>query len=212
MKLGIYGGGGLGREALLLAQQINQDARWSEISFIDDVTSEAEIGGVAVRRFHDVDFADTEIVIALGEPASRQKLMEKVLAKTTLATLVHPQVFVPPQSEIGAGSIVCSGAFISCDVRLGENVLIQPQACVGHDSVVGAHSVISSNVTLAGHCAIGQRVFIGMNCAVKEQTTVGDDAIIGMGSAVFSDIAQAAIALGNPARVMRRNEQGKVFN
>jgi sugar O-acyltransferase (sialic acid O-acetyltransferase NeuD family) len=212
MKLGIYGGGGLGREVLVLAQQINRDTRWTEIFFIDDVSDEAAISGVAVRRFHEVDFADSEIVIALGEPVARQQLMEKVLARTRLATLVHPQVFIPPRSEIGAGSIICSGAFISCDVQISANVLIQPQACVGHDSSVGSHSVVSSNVTLAGHCAIGQRVFIGMNSAVKEQTAIGDDAIIGMGSSVFADIAPASIALGNPARVMRKNEQGKVFN
>ena len=212
MKLGIYGGGGLGREVLVLAQTINRTPRWSEIFFIDDLRAETSISGVPVIRFNDVDFDGTEVVIALGEPTSRQKLMDKVLAKMSLATLIHPHVFIPPQTEIGAGAIICSGAFISCDVRIGANVLLQPQACVGHDSAVGAHSVISSNVTLAGHCDIGQRVFIGMNCAVKEQTTIGHDAIIGMGSAVFSDIAEATIALGNPARVMRKNEQGKVFN
>ena len=50
-----------------------------------------------------------------------------------------------------------------------------------------------------------------MNVAVKEKTTLGDDVIVGMGSAVFSDIAEDSVALGNPARVMRKNDQKKVF-
>ncbi len=50
-----------------------------------------------------------------------------------------------------------------------------------------------------------------MNSCVKEQTRIGDDAIVGMGSAVFSDVADATIVLGNPARAMRQNTQGKVF-
>lgn len=211
MKLGIYGAGGLGREVLVLAQMINQPQRWEAIFFIDDITAENVISGIPVVRFSEVDFADSEIVIALGEPGLRQTLMEKVTANGRLATLIHPQVLIPKQSDIGAGTIICSGAFISCDVNIGANVLIQPLACVGHDCVIREHSVISSNVTLAGHCHIGQRVFIGMNSAVKEQTSIGDDAIIGMGSAVFGDIAEASIALGNPARVMRKNEQLKVF-
>lgn len=212
MKLGIYGAGGLGREMLVLAQRLNQHARWEEIFFIDDVTEESVIAGATVRRFAQVNFTHLEVVIAQGEPAARQTLAEKVQMKTRLATLIHPAVYIPSGSHIGEGAVICDGVCISCDVRINDNALIQPHACIGHDSVVGAHSVVSSNVTLAGHVNIGQRVFIGMNSAVKEKTTLGDDAIIGMGSAVFSDIAQATIALGNPARVMRRNEQGKVFN
>jgi sugar O-acyltransferase (sialic acid O-acetyltransferase NeuD family) len=211
MKLGIYGAGGLGREVLVLAQQLNTTRRWEEIFFIDDVTCENVVAGVPVHRFALLDHASTEIVIAIGEPVARQRLAEKVLMKSTLSTLIHPSVFIPPSSQIGPGAILCNGAFISCNVTVGENVLVQPQACLGHDVEVRAHSVVSSNVTLAGHCQLGQRVFIGMNCAVKENTTIGDDAIVGMGSAVFSDIPPATIALGNPARAMRKNEQGKVF-
>ncbi|CAM7177608.1 MULTISPECIES: acetyltransferase [Enterobacter] len=211
MKLGIYGAGGLGREVLVLAQQLNSSRRWEEIFFIDDVTSENIVAGIPVYHFALLDHVNTEIVIALGEPVARQKLAEKVLKKCALSTLIHPSVFIPPDSQIGAGAILCNGAFISSNVTVGENVLVQPQACLGHDTEVKAHSVISSNVTLAGHCQLGLRVFIGMNCAVKENTAIGDDAIVGMGSAVFSDIPPATISLGNPARAMRKNEQGKVF-
>lgn len=211
MKLGIYGAGGLGREVLVLAQQLNQSSRWEEIFFIDDVTDENLVSGVPVHRFALLDHQCTEVVIAIGEPAARQKLAEKVLARTSLTTLIHPSVFIPPGTHIGAGAIICDHAFISCDVDIGENTLIQPHASVGHDTRVGPHSVVSSNVTLAGHCLVGKRVFIGMNVAVKEKTTLGADVIVGMGSAVFSDIAEESVALGNPARVMRKNEQKKVF-
>jgi len=211
MKLGIYGAGGLGREVLMLAQQLNQSSRWEEIFFIDDVTNENVVSGVPVHRFALLDHYCTEVVIAIGEPAARQQLAAKVRAKTNLATLIHPSVFIPPGSHIGPGAIICDHAFISCDVVIGENTLIQPHASVGHDTHVGPHSVISSNVTLAGHCVVGQRVFIGMNSAVKEKTTLGDDVIVGMGSAVFSDIDDETVALGNPARAMRKNEQKKVF-
>ncbi|PQY90170.1 DapH/DapD/GlmU-related protein, partial [Cronobacter sakazakii] len=85
------------------------------------------------------------------------------------------------------------------------------RACVGHDCVIGENSVVSGMVALAGHCVVGERVFIGMNSCVKEQTRIGDDAIVGMGSAVFSDVADATIVLGNPARAMRQNTEGKVF-
>ncbi|WP_426712958.1 acetyltransferase [Cronobacter muytjensii] len=211
MKLGIYGAGGLGREVLTLARAMNQCmSRWSEIFFIDDVTDAREVYGAAVLRF-DARPVECEVAIAIGEPALRQRLAQKLAGVAPLATLIHPNVDIPTQSEIRPGAIICDGAFISCGVTIGENVLIQPRACVGHDCVIGAYSVVSSLVALAGHCEVGERVFIGMNSCVKEQTRIGDDAIVGMGSAVFSDVADATIVLGNPARAMRQNTQGKVF-
>ncbi|EOC0477507.1 acetyltransferase [Cronobacter turicensis] len=211
MKLGIYGAGGLGREVLMLARAINQcTSRWSEIFFIDDVTDAQEVYGAAVVRF-DARPAECEVAIAIGEPALRQRLAQKLSGVAPLATLIHPNVDVPSQSEIRPGAILCDGALISCGVTIGENVLIQPRACVGHDCAIGAYSVVSSLVALAGHCEVGERVFIGMNSCVKEQTRIGDDAIVGMGSAVFSDVADATIVLGNPARAMRQNTEGKVF-
>ncbi|CBA31871.1 acetyltransferase [Cronobacter turicensis] len=211
MKLGIYGAGGLGREVLMLARAINQcTSRWSEIFFIDDVTDAQEVYGASVVRF-DARPAECEVAIAIGEPALRQRLAQKLSGVAPLATLIHPNVDVPSQSEIRPGAILCDGALISCGVTIGENVLIQPRACVGHDCAIGAYSVVSSLVALAGHCEVGERVFIGMNSCVKEQTRIGDDAIVGMGSAVFSDVADATIVLGNPARAMRQNTQGKVF-
>ncbi|NCH85916.1 sugar O-acyltransferase [Cronobacter dublinensis] len=211
MKLGIYGAGGLGREVLMLARAINQcTSRWREIFFIDDVTDAREVYGAAVVRF-DARPAECEVAIAIGEPALRQRLAQKLAGVAPLATLIHPNVDVPEQSVIHPGAILCDGALISCGVTIGENALIQPRACVGHDCAIGAYSVISSLVALAGHCTVGERVFIGMNSCVKEQTRIGDDAIVGMGSAVFSDVADATIVLGNPARAMRQNTEGKVF-
>ncbi|PUY83659.1 PglD-related sugar-binding protein, partial [Cronobacter sakazakii] len=150
MKLGIYGAGGLGREVLMLARAINQcTSRWSEIFFIDDVTDAQEVYGAAVVRF-DARPAECEVAIAIGEPALRQRLAQKLAGNAPLATLIHPNVDVPSQSEIRAGAILCDGALISCGVTIGENVLIQPRACVGHDCVIGAYSVVSSLVALAG--------------------------------------------------------------
>lgn len=211
MNLGIYGAGGLGREVRELALQINaHTGRWSCVFFIDDVTAEQQVNGSPVLRVGDIP-ADTEIVIALGEPALRHQLADKLSADFQLATLIHPDVFVPQSTVIEAGCIVCTGAFISCNVVLGRNSLVQPRACVGHDTKIGQHCVVSSQVMLAGGCSTGDRVFIGMNSAIKEKTAIGQDAIIGMGSAVFNPVSESTIVLGNPARAMRNNDQGKVF-
>ncbi len=211
MILGIYGAGGLGREVLELARQINYvSPRWDDILFIDDVTTETVVNGASVIRFADI-LDGTEVIIGIGEPAARQSLANKIAGQYPLATLIHPDVFIPDTTRVGEGCIISSGAFVSCNVAIGRNTLLQPKSCVGHDCVIGEHSVISSLVTVAGACHVGDRVFVGMNSTIKEKTPIGDDAIVGMGSAVFNAVAAATIVLGNPARAMRNNDQGKVF-
>ena len=49
MKLAIYGAGGLGREVLELAMQINKlQSRWSSLCFIDDINANRQL------KSHDV--------------------------------------------------------------------------------------------------------------------------------------------------------------
>lgn len=89
--------------------------------------------------------------------------------------------------------------------------LLQPHVVIGHDSRIAEHCVLSTFVNIAGACCIGERTYVGMSTAIRERTTVGGEAIIGMGSVVYHDIAPGLIAMGNPARGMRKNEDKKVF-
>jgi acetyltransferase-like isoleucine patch superfamily enzyme len=50
-----------------------------------------------------------------------------------------------------------------------------------------------------------------MGANAKEGTRIGDRAILGMGASLFNDLEADLIALGNPARSIQRNTQGKVF-
>jgi sugar O-acyltransferase (sialic acid O-acetyltransferase NeuD family) len=217
MILGIYGAGGLGREVMVLAQQINEHSeRWKEIIFIDDFSGIPSLKGKSVLTFNEViakyNSESIEIVIANGEPHVRNMLRERVNnAGLPLAVLVHPSVSIPEGTTIGEGTIICYNSFISCDVTIGTNVLIQPCASIGHDSQVGNDTVISSYVCISGGCVIGEETYIGIHVSVREKIVIGSQTIVGMGSVVTRDIPDCVIALGNPARAMKENENHKVF-
>lgn len=217
MILGIYGSGGLGREVFVLARQTNAvGKRWSELVFVDDFSEKDNIAKARVVAFDEAkaEFSPEliEICIAVGEPSVRAELYDRIRdAGYKLATLIHPDVHIPEDTSVGAGTIICSGSFVSCGVELGDNVLLQPSASIGHDCRIGSHSVISTFVSLAGKCIIGDRTFIGMSVPVKEETTIGDDVIIGMGSVVLRNIDAGMVALGNPARPMKANDSKRVF-
>ena len=217
MILGIYGTGGLGREVLELTKQINNvQQRWDQILFIDDFRDEKNFHNCQVTSFQELkqikNHDDIEIIVAVGEPKNRKMLAETLQTEGyKLATLIHPNVYIPASTEIGSGTVICAQAIISCDVVIGKNVYIQPNALVGHNTIIADNTVISGLVHIAGSCYIGHESYIGMNACVKEDIKIGNEAIIGIASVVVRDIPDAVIALGNPARPMKINEDKKVF-
>jgi acetyltransferase-like isoleucine patch superfamily enzyme len=58
---------------------------------------------------------------------------------------------------------------------------------------------------------VGENTYVGMGVQIKDEITIGKDVIVGMGSIVYNNIPDEVIALGNPARAMRKNIDKKVF-
>lgn len=213
--LGIWGAGGLGREVLELARIINGTSkRWDDFVFIVDGVTAAEINGVRVLEYEDAKkrFSNLEVVLAIGEPAVREKkfnLLKEDAVKTT--TLIHPDVHIPDTTEIGQGVVIQYGCFISCNVTIGNYVYIQPQCNIGHDDKLADGCMISGFANIGGAVSIGNFTYIGLSAIIKEGVAVGDNAIVGMGSAVHKDVPDEMIVLGNPARPIAKNTDRRVF-
>ena len=60
-----------------------------------------------------------------------------------------------------------------------------------------------SDLPLKGDTVVGNDVWIGQNVTVLPGVHIGDGAIIGLNSTVASDIPPYAVAVGDPARVIR---------
>ncbi|WP_345811779.1 acetyltransferase [Paraburkholderia sp. PREW-6R] len=216
-KLFIYGSGGFGKEVMDFARRQNAVApAWSEICFVDDIRAERTWHGAPVYRFSDPEvatqFDKTEFVIALGEPAAREKLAQKLRdAGARLGRVIDPSALVADTARLGEGVIVCASSLVSSDARVGDHACVNSMSIVGHDVQVGEYAVISSMVNIGGATVIGAGTYVGMGALIRERLSVGANSIIGMGSVVHSDIPDDVIALGNPARVMRPNTDRKVF-
>jgi carbonic anhydrase/acetyltransferase-like protein (isoleucine patch superfamily) len=130
---------------------------------------------------------------------------------------------------LGAGVLVCPGATLVGDVRLGEDVSIWYGAVLRGDLApvsVGRGSNIQDNSVLhvGDHspCVVGQETVVGHRvmlhgcrvedgCLIGMQATILDDAVIGEGSLVGAAalvtqgtiIPPGSLVLGSPARVIR---------
>lgn len=217
MVLAVYGASGLGREVLELAKIINEnDNRWEEFVFIDDGDVPSVVEGCDVYKFDEVKEkygSSLEIVMGIGEPATRGKLFQNIKSYgISTPSLIHPDVHIPETTRVGKGVTIQSGCFVSVGVTLEDYVFLQPKCAIGHDCVIGEGSIISTFDSIAGAVHVGSYSYLGMSVTVKELVSVGNNSIIGMGAVVFKDVPDEMIAMGNPARIMRKNEDKKVFN
>lgn len=218
MKLFIYCAGGFGKEVFDTAKRINKsNNKWDEICFIDD---NACLG----NEFYDTKLFtfDTvlekfvlscfEVSIANGEPFVRKAIYDKLKNNNiNLATIVDNTAIISDTAKIGEGVIVTAYCSVSSSAVIGNNVAVNTKAIVGHDVKLGAHCVVSSLVNIGGACPVGEKTYIGMGAQIKEGLVIGKDVIVGMGSVVYNNIPDCVIALGNPARPMRKNIDKKVF-
>ncbi len=216
MVLAIYGAGGLGREIHELARIVDErESRWNKCIFIVDGDAPDTICDCKVYGYEQAKELygnDLEIVMGIGEPATRMTLLSKIKADgISTPTIIHPDVHIPTSTIVGKGVVIQVGCYISVGVTIKDYVLLQPQCAVGHDCILEEGSVISTFDSIAGAARIGKSTYIGMSVAVKELVSIGDYSIIGMGSVVFKDVPDEVIAIGNPARVMKKNEERHVF-
>ncbi|WP_144143741.1 acetyltransferase [Paraburkholderia sp. BCC1884] len=217
LRLFVYGAGGFGKEVMDVARRQNAvSKRWEQISFVDDIRTERTHYGAAVYRFDDPEVQQhldqAEFVIALGEPAAREKLGEKLrLAHARPGRVVDTSSLVVESAMLGEGVVITPLCSVSSDAKLGRHACVNTMSIVGHDVEIGDHTVVSSMVNIGGACVIGANSYLGMGALIKEGVRIGSNSIIGMGSVVYSDIPDDVIALGNPARVARPNNDRKVF-
>lgn len=217
MKLAIYGTGGAGREMhelILYCAALNK--RWTDIVFIDDTKETGYCYGTRVFPFEAFrrEFGTDEIeaIIAVGEPAVRKKLYEKLIGGGFhLATIVHPTSVVSPSATLGEGVIVKDSISISSDAVIKDNVCINGISMIGHGVEIGEHCEISSHAVVAGNTKVGSGVYIGISASVRDHIEIGNNAVISMGAVVLKSVRPNMVVMGNPAREIAVNDSGKVF-
>ena len=217
MILYIYCAGGFGKEVKDIASRlIITGADWESVIFVDDTVGDSERYGCPVTSFDRLLSSDAlssgRFVIANGEPRAREKLYSRLeSAGAQFASILDSSSLISPTAELARGVIVAPLCSISSCALLSENSSVNTMSIIGHDVIVGRHAVVSSMVNLGGGCVVGESSYVGMGALVKEGLRIGANTIIGMGSVVYDNIPDGVIALGNPARVVRKNVDQTVF-
>ena len=143
------------------------------------------------------------------ETAKRQALLTKMFAKVSEGSYIEP----PFHANWGGQH-----------VELGAHVYANFNLTIVDDTYVyiGDHTMMGPNVTLAsaGHpilpelrehgyqynlpIHIGKNCWLGAGVIVVPGVTIGDNSVIGAGAVVTKDIPANVVAIGTPARVLRK--------
>lgn len=209
----VMGAGGFGREVAWLIEKINaRTLTWNFKGFIDDDESlwGTEIGGYKVFggcSYIQKQKEDLWISIAVGNSKVRKRCFQKIKALPNIhyATLINPDVAISGRVKIGEGTIICAGVIITIDITIGKYNIINLDCTVGHDAVLEDFVTLNPNVNISGAVRIGKCSEIGVGTQIIQGISIGSGVTIGAGSCVFRDVEDNVIALGNPARVMKRN-------
>ncbi|HYC85490.1 MAG TPA: acetyltransferase [Chryseosolibacter sp.] len=204
----IYGAGGLGRELLAW---LKMSAEWKVDGFVDDTLEPgSRIHGLEIlgnlswleaRRIH------TFVILALGDPAAKARVRASIHNPLIdFPAVIHPSArLLDPQSvSIGKGSVICAGCILTCDISLGEHVLLNLNTTVGHDVTVGDYSSIMVATNIAGGVQIEDAVLIGSGSNVKNNTRIGARSVVGMGSVVIRDVDVNCVVAGVPAKKLSK--------
>ncbi|NQU32288.1 MAG: acyltransferase [Bacteroidetes bacterium] len=89
-------------------------------------------------------------------------------------------------------------------ITIGEGVAISENVTI-RDS--DNHQITSYKHQKSAHIEIGNNVWIGMNVTILKGVQIGNGSIIGANSVVTRDIPDNSLAIGIPARVIKRNVQ-----
>jgi maltose O-acetyltransferase len=173
----------------------------------------------------DLYITDAEI---LGDQARSQDLMaaynsttarQVELRRQLLGELVESigeETEIRPPFYVDYGTNITIGA--RCFANFGLTALDVAPITIGDDAQIGPHVQLLTPThpvepgprrdkwESAKPITIGDNVWLGGGVIVLAGVTIGADTVVGAGSVVTKDLPAGALAVGSPARVVRRLE------
>jgi acetyltransferase-like isoleucine patch superfamily enzyme len=142
-------------------------------------------------------------------------------AGTVLGPFVTLSAGVSPEHDLGDVEVVSIGD--RCLIGRGSGIVGHERVVIGDDVFTGHHVYItdanhgyedldvppSRQFAASRPVTIGASSWLGHGTIVLPGVTIGRHVVVGAGSVVTADLPDRCVAVGNPARVVRRYVEGE---
>lgn len=210
----IVGAGGFAREVVEIFKEQNKiSTTWNILGFIDEneelhgriINNYPVLGGLDWIKKHKPN--NLGCVVAIGTCETRKQVVERLQEiGVNFYNAIHPSVIMSDFVELGQGVIICAGSILTVNIKIGDHVHINLNSTIGHDAVIGRYCTVNPIVAINGNNHLGEGVYVGTGATFIQEISVGNWSTIGAGAAVIEDIPEKAIAVGVPARVVKRKD------
>ena len=210
----IIGAGGHGRDvAAIIRHQAEIRTGPALLGFVVDSEWLSEGGASDVpilgdwSWFENAEREDLAVICAVGDPATRKRLVEKAESLgLPFTNAISPSAHIAPDAKIGAGVMIFPQSVIGRNVLFSDHAIVNAGSTLGHDSQVARYGTIGPGVHLSGNVSIGEGCDLGVGSSVIPGVAIGAWTTIGAGAAVTRDIPDHVIAAGVPARIIKTKQ------
>jgi acetyltransferase-like isoleucine patch superfamily enzyme len=150
----------------------------------------------------NVKFYDGVRIIGNGPGAISIGDDVRILRGVTISTTTTGKITIGNRVHIGEGTVIFSGL----SIKIGDDVIIGPQNVIvdsDHRYQDLSRPMNKQEFSLK-EVSIEEDVWIASNCVVTKGVTIHKGAVIGAGGVVKKDIPPYSIAVGVPARVIKK--------
>lgn len=103
------------------------------------------------------------------------------------------------------GNNTCIDRAVMGSTILCENVKVDNLVHIAHGVKIGRNSVVIANAMVAGSVEIGENNWIAPSASILNQKKTGKNVLVGMGAVVLKDAEDNDIVVGNPGKVIKKN-------
>jgi sugar O-acyltransferase (sialic acid O-acetyltransferase NeuD family) len=153
-------------------------------------------------------------IVAIGDNWTRYEVVQRILSivpEFAFVAAVHPSANAARGVAVGRGTVIMAGVSINSDSHIGDFCIVNTNASIDHDNIIHDYASLAPGATTGGDVTIEAFSAVSMGAKVVHGRTIGAHTVIGAGSTVLEDIPSHSVAVGSPAKVVRKRKEGEAY-